>query len=56
MAYLFWGFEWVQVIKNHGDLVDKKRVFISDVKDVNPLDCIVSKVKIFKKNPSVSAL
>ncbi|RZC30222.1 DNA (cytosine-5)-methyltransferase CMT3 isoform B [Glycine soja] len=41
------------VIKNHGDLVDKKRVFISDVKDVNPLDCIVSKVKIFKKNPSV---
>ncbi|CAJ1930608.1 unnamed protein product [Sphenostylis stenocarpa] len=32
------------VIKNHGDLVDKKRVFLSDVKDDNPLDCIVSKV------------
>ncbi|KAG5123680.1 hypothetical protein JHK82_030417 [Glycine max] len=41
------------VIKNHGDLVDKKRIFISDVKDVNPLDCIVSKVKIYKKSPSV---
>ncbi|KAL2348670.1 hypothetical protein Fmac_002670 [Flemingia macrophylla] len=36
------------VIKMHGGLVDKKRVFISDVKDENPLDCIVSKVKIAK--------
>ncbi|CAJ1930834.1 unnamed protein product [Sphenostylis stenocarpa] len=29
------------VIKNHGDLVDKKLVFLSDVKDDNRLDCIV---------------
>ncbi|KAJ1403876.1 S-adenosyl-L-methionine-dependent methyltransferase [Sesbania bispinosa] len=41
------------VIKDHGDLVDKKRVFISDVKDDNPLDCIVSKVKIAQITPNV---
>ncbi|GAB2272241.1 Alpha-1,3-mannosyltransferase cmt1 [Dionaea muscipula] len=34
------------VIKDHGDLVDCRRVFFSDIKDDNPLDCIVSKVKI----------
>lgn len=45
----------VQVIKDHGDLVDKKRVFISDVKDENPLDCIVSKVKIAQITPNVRA-
>ncbi|XP_073225835.1 tropinone reductase homolog At5g06060-like [Cicer arietinum] len=37
---------FVQGSKNHGNLVNKKRVFISDVKDENSLDCIVSKVKI----------
>ncbi|XP_014521432.1 putative DNA (cytosine-5)-methyltransferase CMT1 isoform X1 [Vigna radiata var. radiata] len=42
------------VIKGHCDLVDKKRVFLSDVKDENPLDCIVSKVKIVKLTPNVS--
>lgn len=41
------------VIKDHSDLVDKKRVFISDIKDENPLDCIVSKVKISKISPNV---
>ncbi|XP_012574570.1 putative DNA (cytosine-5)-methyltransferase CMT1 [Cicer arietinum] len=41
------------VIKDHGNLVDKKRVFISDVKDENPLDCIVSKVKIVQIAPNV---
>jgi len=46
----------VQVIKGHGDLVDKKRVFLSDVKDENPLDCIVSKVNIVKLTPNVSAV
>lgn len=46
----------MQVIKGHCDLVDKKRVFLSDVKDENPLDCIVSKVKIVKLTPNVSAL
>lgn len=52
----FWSFERVQVIKGHGDLVDKKRVFLSDVKDENPLDCIVSKVNIVKLTPNVSAV
>ncbi|XP_020216503.1 putative DNA (cytosine-5)-methyltransferase CMT1 isoform X2 [Cajanus cajan] len=41
------------VIKNHGELVDKKRVFISDVKDANPLDCIVSKGKIVEVSSHV---
>ncbi|TKY70271.1 putative DNA (cytosine-5)-methyltransferase CMT1 [Spatholobus suberectus] len=41
------------VIKNHGGLIDNKRVFISDVKDENPLDCIVSKVKIAQVTPNV---
>ncbi|WJX61239.1 Alpha-1,3-mannosyltransferase cmt1 [Trifolium repens] len=41
------------VIKDHGDLVDKKRVFISDVKDENPLDCLLRKVKIVQVPPNV---
>ncbi|KAK7406900.1 hypothetical protein VNO78_08536 [Psophocarpus tetragonolobus] len=43
------------VIKFHGDLFDQKRVFISDIKDENPLDCIVSKVKIVQITPSVDS-
>ncbi|KAF9588453.1 hypothetical protein IFM89_010212, partial [Coptis chinensis] len=34
-------------------LVDSKRVFISDVKDDNPLDSIVSKINIVKVSPNV---
>jgi DNA (cytosine-5)-methyltransferase 1 len=45
----------VQVIKDHGNLVDKKRIFISDVKDENPLDCLVRKVNIVQISPDVSA-
>ncbi|CAJ2646712.1 unnamed protein product [Trifolium pratense] len=41
------------VIKDHGNLVDNKRVFISDVKDENPLDCLVRKVKIVQVSPNV---
>ncbi|KAH7576064.1 hypothetical protein JRO89_XS02G0285600 [Xanthoceras sorbifolium] len=36
------------VIKDHEDLIDKRRVFLSDIRDDNPLNCIVSKVKIAK--------
>lgn len=39
------------VIKAHASFVDKKRVFFSDIKDDNPLGCIVAKVKI-DVNPS----
>ncbi|XP_021714306.1 DNA (cytosine-5)-methyltransferase 1-like [Chenopodium quinoa] len=39
------------VIKDHANFVDKKRVFFSDIKDDNPLGCIVKKVKI-DYNPS----
>ncbi|XP_027362707.1 DNA (cytosine-5)-methyltransferase CMT3 [Abrus precatorius] len=41
------------VIKDHSDLIDQKRVFISDVRDQNPLDCIVSKIKIVQISPDV---
>ncbi|XP_028078261.1 DNA (cytosine-5)-methyltransferase 1-like [Camellia sinensis] len=34
------------VIKNQSDLIDKRRVFYSDIRDDNPLNSIVSKVKI----------
>ncbi|CAA0842520.1 DNA (cytosine-5)-methyltransferase CMT3 [Striga hermonthica] len=34
-----------------GDLIDKKRIFISEVKDDNPLDCLVKKLKIIKLSP-----
>ncbi|KAL5854011.1 hypothetical protein ACOSQ4_003813 [Xanthoceras sorbifolium] len=36
------------VIKDHEDLIDKRRVFLSDIRDDNPLNCVVSKVKIAK--------
>ena len=32
---------------------DKKRVFCSEMKDFNPLDCLVSKVKIVRLSPLV---
>ncbi|KAJ4717641.1 Cytosine-specific methyltransferase [Melia azedarach] len=41
------------VIKDHADIVDKRRVFLSDVKDDNPLNCIVSKVKIARVPPNM---
>ncbi|KAK7854677.1 dna (cytosine-5)-methyltransferase 1 [Quercus suber] len=41
------------VIKDHAELIDKRRVFLSDVKDENPLNCIVSKVKIALVSPNV---
>ncbi|XP_059667350.1 DNA (cytosine-5)-methyltransferase CMT3-like [Cornus florida] len=34
------------VIRNHYSLIDDKRVFLSEVKDDNPLDCLVERLKI----------
>ncbi|KAJ4717642.1 DNA (Cytosine-5)-methyltransferase [Melia azedarach] len=34
------------VIKDNANLIDNRRVFLSDITDDNPLNCIVSKVKI----------
>ncbi|CAL5363933.1 unnamed protein product [Camellia sinensis] len=36
------------IIKHKSDLIDKKRVFYSDIKDDNPLTSVVSKVKIVR--------
>ncbi|CAN6478071.1 unnamed protein product [Victoria cruziana] len=41
------------VIKDHSNLIDKKRVFLSEIKDENLLDCIVSKLKIVQVCPNV---
>ncbi|RHN51094.1 putative DNA (cytosine-5-)-methyltransferase [Medicago truncatula] len=41
------------VLQDHGRLVDKKRVFISDVKDEIPLGCILRKVDIAEVKPDV---
>ncbi|CAA0820719.1 DNA (cytosine-5)-methyltransferase CMT3 [Striga hermonthica] len=38
-------------IKTCGDLIDNKRIFISEVKDHNPLDCLVKKLRIVKLSP-----
>ncbi|KAF5194067.1 DNA (cytosine-5)-methyltransferase [Thalictrum thalictroides] len=43
----------VDVIKFHKDLVDKKCVFISELTDDNPLDCIAYKLKIVQVSPIV---
>ncbi|KAK9273625.1 hypothetical protein L1049_018435 [Liquidambar formosana] len=36
------------VIKDNAHLIDNKRVFFSEVKDDNPLDCLVKKLRIAK--------
>ncbi|XP_071731251.1 DNA (cytosine-5)-methyltransferase CMT3-like [Rutidosis leptorrhynchoides] len=41
------------VIKTQAHLIDKRRVFISEIKDDNPLNSIVSKVKIVQLPPNV---
>ncbi|PIA29804.1 hypothetical protein AQUCO_05800108v1 [Aquilegia coerulea] len=41
------------VIELHGDLVDEKRVFMSELKNDNPLDCITLKLNIVQVSPNV---
>ncbi|KAL4591802.1 hypothetical protein LXL04_004774 [Taraxacum kok-saghyz] len=41
------------VIKSQAHLIDKRRVFYSEMKDDNPLDSILSKVKIVQLPPNV---
>ncbi|XP_057544800.1 DNA (cytosine-5)-methyltransferase 1-like [Amaranthus tricolor] len=43
------------VIKNHHQLIDQRRVFLSDIKDDNPLGCILNKVKINTNTSNVGA-
>ena len=46
----------IQFIKDHAELIDKRRVFLSDIKDENLLNCIVSKVKIVLVSPNIGVL
>ncbi|OMP03392.1 hypothetical protein COLO4_10449 [Corchorus olitorius] len=41
------------VMKKLGDIIDAKRVFFSEVKDDNPLDCLVKKLSIAKVSLNV---
>ncbi|KAK9157092.1 hypothetical protein Scep_003666 [Stephania cephalantha] len=41
------------VIKDHANLIDVKRVFQSDIKDDNPLECLVSKLSIVRLQPNI---
>ncbi|KAF8396032.1 hypothetical protein HHK36_017644 [Tetracentron sinense] len=41
------------VIKDHANLIDKRRVFYSDIRNDNPLDCIISKIKIVQVAPNI---
>lgn len=38
----------LQVIKDHYNLIDDKRVFFSKIRDDNPLDCLVKKLNIVR--------
>ncbi|XP_052211612.1 putative DNA (cytosine-5)-methyltransferase CMT1 isoform X2 [Diospyros lotus] len=42
------------VIKHQSNLIDKQRVFYSDLRDDNPLTCIVSKVKIVQLGVNIN--
>lgn len=45
----------VQVIKDSLKLSEgKKRIFLSEIKDDNPLDCLLEKLRIVKVNLNVS--
>ncbi|RWR87147.1 DNA cytosine-5-methyltransferase 1-like protein [Cinnamomum micranthum f. kanehirae] len=41
------------VIKDQSELHDTRRVFLSNLKDVNILDCIISKISIVRVSPNV---
>lgn len=42
-----------QIIQKCYDLIDQKRVFFSEVRNDNPLDCLVKKLRITRLPPNV---
>ncbi|KAJ4979711.1 hypothetical protein NE237_010491 [Protea cynaroides] len=42
------------VINDHAHLIDNKWVFYSETRDDNPLDCIISKLKIVQVDPDLT--
>ncbi|XP_055819015.1 DNA (cytosine-5)-methyltransferase CMT3-like isoform X1 [Solanum dulcamara] len=42
------------VIKAHDQFIDNKRVFLSEIKDDNPLDCLVKKINVVPVPSNVS--
>lgn len=45
-----------QVIKDHANLIDNKRVFFSEMRDDNLLDCLVQKLNIARVPHNVCLL
>ncbi|GMN41835.1 hypothetical protein TIFTF001_011048 [Ficus carica] len=43
----------IKNLADHSKMFDKRRVFLSEVKNINPLDCIVSKLKIARVSPNL---
>ncbi|GAV63981.1 DNA_methylase domain-containing protein/Chromo domain-containing protein/BAH domain-containing protein [Cephalotus follicularis] len=41
------------VIKNYVDQIESRRVFLSEIEDDNPLNCVVSRVKIAQVQPNM---
>ncbi|KAJ3678476.1 hypothetical protein LUZ60_002279 [Juncus effusus] len=52
-AQWFFRAEDTVIRKECSEKLDPKRVFLSDEKNDNPLDCIVSKIKILRVKPNV---
>lgn len=43
----------IKDLANHAQMFDKRRVFLSEIRNINSIDCIVSKVKIAQVSPNV---
>ncbi|GMI87907.1 DNA METHYLTRANSFERASE 4, chromomethylase 1 [Hibiscus trionum] len=52
-AQWFYRAEDTVINKENAHLIDKRRVFLSDIQDDNPLNCIVSKVEIAEVAPDI---
>ncbi|XP_010243384.1 PREDICTED: DNA (cytosine-5)-methyltransferase 1-like isoform X2 [Nelumbo nucifera] len=52
-AQWFFKAEDTVIGKDHSSLIDSRRVFLSNMRDDNPLDCIVSKIQIAQVSPNM---
>lgn len=55
-SYFFFLLFFQQAIQQCSDLIDDKRIFFSEIKDVNPLNCLVKVLRINRIPPNVSSL
>nr|GMD71538.1 DNA (cytosine-5)-methyltransferase CMT3-like [Ipomoea batatas] len=43
------------VIKTHDNFIDRRRVFLSELKDDNPIDCLVQKLNLHRLTPNANS-